>query len=74
MFKKVRNLVVAGAAAATAAMANTTTPDWWPTTELANNAGFDGVIFGAAPIAVGVVVAVAGVRVLIKLINRGAGK
>lgn len=36
--------------------------------------GFDGVLGYAAPIAIAVVVGVAGVRVVIKLINRGAGK
>ena len=35
---------------------------------------FDEVMTYAAPIGIGVVVAVAGIRVVIKLINRGAGK
>lgn len=35
---------------------------------------FDGVLSYAAPVAIAVVVGVAGVRVVIKLINRGAGK
>ena len=36
--------------------------------------GFGDVVATAAPVAIAVVVAVAGVRVFIKLINRGAGK
>lgn len=49
-----------------------TTPTEWYDTITAD--GFMDVIGAAAPIAIAVVVAVAGVRVFIKLINRGAGK
>lgn len=38
------------------------------------SSAFDEVMTYAAPIGIGVVVAVAGIRVVIKLINRGAGK
>ena len=41
---------------------------------IASNVDFNDVITAAAPVAIAVVVAVAGVRVFIKLINRGAGK
>lgn len=39
-----------------------------------SSTGFGDVVAQAAPVAIAVVVAVAGVRVFIKLINRGAGK
>ncbi|MBR3073597.1 hypothetical protein [Fibrobacter sp.] len=56
---------------AVASFANTPTPPgWWP----ASDPSFDGVLSKAAPVALAVVVGVAGVRVVIKLINRGAGK
>ena len=35
---------------------------------------FDGVLSSVAPVALAVVIGVAGIRVAIKLINRGAGK
>lgn len=47
-------------------------PSWWPSS--VTNTVFDGVLTSVAPIAIAVVVGVAGVRVAIKLINRGAGK
>lgn len=49
----------------------------WATGNAAESAvtgAFDGVLSYAAPVAIAVVVGVAGVRVVIKLINRGAGK
>lgn len=71
MFTKVRNLLIGGAAAATAAMADTGV-HWWPSS--VNETAFDATLTTVAPIAIAVVIGVAGVRVAIKLINRGAGK
>lgn len=59
--------------AAVSSFASTSGPSWWPTTGV-DNTVFDDVLTKAAPIAIAVVVGVAGVRVVIKLINRGAGK
>lgn len=47
--------------------------NWYDSITFAST-GFGDVIEKAAPVAIGVVVAVAGVRVFVKLINRGAGK
>lgn len=60
--------------AAVSSFASTTAsaPDWWPSS--VTTTVFDGVLTSVAPIAIAVVVGVAGVRVAIKLINRGAGK
>lgn len=49
-----------------------TAPAWWP--EAVTSSSFDGILSTVAPIAIAVVVGVAGIRVAIKLINRGAGK
>lgn len=72
MFKK---LMAIPAVAAVASFANagsgTTAPDW--ATSLSAEQ-FDSILGEVAPIAIAVVVGVAGVRVAIKLINRGAGK
>lgn len=71
MKKKILGLAaLASAAAANAAPA-------WATGDASGDsvsAAFDEVMTYAAPIGIGVVVAVAGIRVVIKLINRGAGK
>lgn len=59
--------------AAVSSFANTpSAPTWWPTT--VTSTSFDGILTTVAPIAIAVVVGVAGIRVAIKLINRGAGK
>lgn len=47
-------------------------PAWWPSS--VTSSSFDGILTTVAPIAIAVVVGVAGIRVAIKLINRGAGK
>ena len=74
MFKTIKSKVMGFAAlAATAANA---APSWATgdaSSDSVSNA-LDEVISYAAPIGIGVVVAVAGIRVVIKLINRGAGK
>lgn len=71
MFNKAKNWLIGSAAFATAVMAEESAPDW--ATQL--SAGeFTSIIGEVAPIALTVVFAVAGVRVAIKLINRGAGK
>ena len=60
------------ALAAVSSFAQSTAPSWWPT-EITSSV-FDSTLLTVAPIAIAVVVGVAGVRVAIKLINRGAGK
>ena len=70
MFKTAKAKLAALGAAAMATAANAA-PAWADT---AASSSFDDVLAYAAPIAIGVVVGVAGVRVVIKLINRGAGK
>lgn len=60
------------ALAAVSSFASTSGPEWWPSS--VTSTVFDGVLTAVAPIAIAVVVGVAGVRVAIKLINRGAGK
>ena len=67
---KVKALIMSGAALAGSAMA--AAPTWAPSS--IDSTTFDGVLEWAAPVAVAVVVGVAGVRGVIKLINRGAGK
>lgn len=49
------------------------TVDWSSIADTAENS-FGTVVSNIAPVAIGVVILVAGVRVFIKLINRGAGK
>lgn len=61
------------ALAAVSSFAETTSNDWYSGITFAST-GFGDVVGAAAPVAIAVVVAVAGVRVFIKLINRGAGK
>lgn len=76
---KIRNKILGLGALATAvssgAFANagstTTAPDW---AEKLSADSFDAILGKVAPIALAVVFGVAGVRVAIKLINRGAGK
>ena len=70
---KQKSIVLLGLAAATAANA---APAWATGNASADSvkSAFDEVMTYAAPIGIGVVVAVAGIRVVIKLINRGAGK
>lgn len=58
--------------AAVSSFAETSAPDWWPSS--VTSSSFDGILTTVAPIAIAVVVGVAGIRVAIKLINRGAGK
>lgn len=71
--KKILAIPAFGAVASFASgTGGTTAPSWWPSA--VNNTVFDGVLTSVAPIAIAVVVGVAGVRVAIKLINRGAGK
>ena len=75
MFKNLKTKIycLAGLAAATAANA---APAWATGNASGDSvsSAFDEVMTYAAPIGSGVVVAVAGIRVVIKLINRGAGK
>ena len=61
------------AIAAVSSFAETTPSNWYSDITFAST-GFGDVVAAAAPVAIAVVVAVAGVRVFIKLINRGAGK
>lgn len=65
-----------GVAALAAATAANAAPDWATGNASADSVkgSLDDVLAYAAPIGIGVVVAVAGIRVVIKLINRGAGK
>lgn len=71
--KKLKKLIFAApAVAAVSSFAGTSGSTEWYDSISAD--GFMDVIGAAAPIAIAVVVAVAGVRVFIKLINRGAGK
>lgn len=70
MSKKI--LLAVPGIAAVSSFAQTNTPTWWP--ETVTSSSFDGVLETIAPIAIAVVIGVAGVRVAIKLINRGAGK
>lgn len=67
----IKKLLAVPAVAAVASFA-ADAPGWAP--QGYDSTAFDGVLSYAAPIGIGVVIAVAGVRVVIKLINRGAGK
>lgn len=75
MFKNVKTKIV-GLALTAAAAANAAAPSWATGDASSDSVTslFDGVLEYAAPIGIAVVVGVAGVRVVIKLINRGAGK
>lgn len=64
--------LVASAAPTFASEGSSSTVAWWPSS--VTSTVFDGILTTVAPIAIAVVVGVAGVRVAIKLINRGAGK
>ena len=70
MLKKA--LALPGVLAIASFASTNTAPSWWPST--VTSSSFDGVLETIAPIAIAVVIGVAGVRVAIKLINRGAGK
>lgn len=68
-----KKLLAIPAVAAVASFAQTSSaPTWWP--DSVTSSSFDGILTTVAPIAIAVVVGVAGIRVAIKLINRGAGK
>ena len=68
-----KKLLAIPALAAVSSFASTpSAPTWWPASVTTNS--FDGILTTVAPIAIAVVVGVAGIRVAIKLINRGAGK
>lgn len=68
-----KKILAIPAVAAVASMASTTpAAPTWATTLSAGQ--FDAILGEVAPIALAVVFGVAGVRVAIKLINRGAGK
>ena len=75
MFKTIKSKVM-GVAALAAATAANAAPGWATGNASADSVSdsLDEVLAYAAPIGIGVVVAVAGIRVVIKLINRGAGK
>lgn len=75
MLKNIKTKLMVASGLAYAAAANAAPA--WATGEAAGDSvasAFDEVLTYAAPIGIGVVVGVAGVRVVIKLINRGAGK
>lgn len=75
MLKKLKTKIMVTAGMVGASLANAA-PGWASgdaSSDSVSNA-FEDVMSYAAPIGIGVVVAVAGVRVVIKLINRGAGK
>ena len=65
-------LAIPGIAAVSSFASTSTAPSWWPSS--VDSTVFDSTLLTVAPIAIAVVVGVAGVRVAIKLINRGAGK
>lgn len=65
-------LAIPGVLAVASFAQTSTAPAWWPST--VTSSSFDGILTTVAPIAIAVVVGVAGIRVAIKLINRGAGK
>ena len=69
MLKKV--LAIPGVAAIASFAQTNTAPQW--AQDLSGDE-FNSILGEVAPIAIAVVVGVAGVRVAIKLINRGAGK
>ena len=72
MMKKLMAVPAIAAVASFASDPSTTTAPEWATSLSAE--GFDSILGEVAPIALAVVFGVAGVRVAIKLINRGAGK
>lgn len=75
MLKNIKNKILGLVALGSAVAANAAPP--WATGDASADSvsdAFDEVMTYAAPIGIGVVVAVAGIRVVIKLINRGAGK
>lgn len=85
MFEKIKDakakliglsLLAASTLASADASSTTSSVDWWPSSvgTDASSAGFGDIVAIGAAIGIGVVVMVAGVRVVIKLINRGAGK
>lgn len=65
-------LAIPGVLAVASFAQTSNAPAWWPST--VTESSFDGILTTVAPIAIAVVVGVAGIRVAIKLINRGAGK
>lgn len=65
-------LAIPALAAVSSFAAAPSAPTWWPAS--VTSTSFDGILTTVAPIAIAVVVGVAGIRVAIKLINRGAGK
>lgn len=71
MMKKLMAVPAIAAVASFAGETTTTAPGW--ATSLSADQ-FDSILGEVAPIALAVVFGVAGVRVAIKLINRGAGK
>lgn len=75
MFKNLKTKIYCAAGLIGATVANAA-PAWATGGASADSVkdSFDEVMTYAAPIGIGVVVAVAGIRVVIKLINRGAGK
>lgn len=76
MFKDLKTKIMCTAGLVGATVANAADPSWATGGASADSVKnlFSDVMSYAAPIGIGVVVAVAGVRVVIKLINRGAGK
>ena len=75
MFKNLKTKIMCMAGLVGATVANAAPA--WATGDASGDSvssAFDEVMTYAAPIGIGVVVAVAGIRVVIKLINRGAGK
>lgn len=75
MLKKLKTKIMVTAGMVGATVANAA--PGWATGDASSDSvssAFEDVMTYAAPIGIGVVVAVAGVRVVIKLINRGAGK
>lgn len=78
MFDSLKSKLIAGGSLIASAVptfaseSGSSSVTWWPSS--VNNTVFDGILQTVAPIAIAVVIGVAGVRVAIKLINRGAGK
>lgn len=74
--KNLKNKLVVAGLTLGPTLANAADPGWATGGASGDSVktAFEDVMSYAAPIGIGVVVAVAGVRVVIKLINRGAGK
>ena len=75
--KSVRNKVFGLGALvlpASALASSTSFPSWWPSDMEDADDVFGSSVYAGAVIGIGVVAMVAGVRVCIKLLNRGAGK